>query len=259
MVGTKNHSGKYVHTEEHKRKISFTNLTILLAILVMFIVNISPAVYAEIETYKLNEPVNLKLTCTINNAVPSASAVMNITISDSTGVLLVSNKATTSRGNGIFNYTVTFPAIGIYYPTLVCIDGTNSYSDSSGIYQITPDGTAMSGWKMTIDIFASLSTLFLMILFLLLSGSGIKSGMAKAEQGPSKFLFMGLSLIFLIAHILITNIIIHDTLGATSSMASAYTSVMYLFFTVIIFAFLYVLWKVIVWEVDVFLKSKGKR
>ena len=83
--------------------------------------------------------------------------------------------------------------------------------------------------------------------------------MAKAEQGASRFLFLGLSLVFLIAHIIITNIIIHDTLGQFSSMATAYTSVMYIFFTIIIFVFLYTLIKVLIWEIDIFMKSKGLR
>jgi len=33
-----------------------------------------------------------------------------------------------------------FPSIGTYRPTLVCIDGSNSNSDSSGIYEVTPNG-----------------------------------------------------------------------------------------------------------------------
>ena len=234
------------------------NFIMLLAVFFLIVVNL-PVAHAQIETYKANEAINLKLTCTINNAIPSTSAVMNMTISDSKGVLLIDNKAATPRGNGIFNYTLTFPAIGTYYPTLVCIDGVNSNSDSSGIYEITPDGKEMSGWKISIEIFTSISTLMLFILFLYLSGTGVKSGMAKDEKGASRFLFMGLALVFLIAHIIITNVILHDTLGAESSMASAYTSVMYVFFTIIIFVFLYVLYKIIAWEVDIFLRSKGKR
>jgi len=95
---------------------------------------------ASTETYKVNTPVNLILTCTINNAIPSASATMNITIAYPNGTLLVDNQPATAKGSGIFNYTLTFPIIGTYHPTLLCIDGSNSYSDSSSSYQVTPDG-----------------------------------------------------------------------------------------------------------------------
>jgi len=227
---------------------------LILAFAFIFLIGI---VSGGTETYQVNTEVNLKLTCTVNNAIPSAGATMNLTIAYPNGTLLVDNKPTTARGSGIFNYTITFPSIGTYYPTLMCVDGSDSNSDSSGVYNITPNGIEMSGWKIAVEIFAAMSTLVLFLLFLYLSGSGIKSGMAKQEQGGMKFFFMGLSLVFLIAHIMITNVIIHDTLGADSSMASSYTSIMYIFFTIIILVFLYTLVKIILWEVDIFMKSKG--
>jgi len=146
-----------------------------------------------------------------------------------------------------FNYSFCKTQdLGIYsYCVVGDVEGTDTVACKD--FEITPSGTEINGWRITIQIFVSLSTLFLMILFLYLSGSGIKSGMAKAEQGASRFFFIGLSLVFLIAHIIITNVIVHDTLGVSSSMASVYTSVMYIFFTIII------------WEIDIFLRSKGRR
>jgi len=227
-------------------------LTILM--LGMFLISFANA---STETYKVNTNVNLILTCTIDNSIPSDSAVMNLTVAYPNGTLFINNQNATPLGGGIFNYTTNFPIIGTYHPTLLCVDGSNSNSDSSGVYEITPDGLMMNGWRITIEIFASLSTLGLMILFLYLAGTGVKSGMAKQEDGAIRFFFIGLSLIFLIAHIALTNVIIHDTLGSLSSMATAYTAIMYIFFTIIILAFLYTLIKVILWEVDIFMKSKG--
>jgi len=114
---------------------------------------------ADTETYKVNTEVNLKLTCTINNAVPSAAATLNLTIAYPNGTLMLDNAETEARGNGIFNYTITFRDIGTYYPTLVCVDGTNSYSDSSGRYIITSTGAG--GSMFYIILITALAVIFL--------------------------------------------------------------------------------------------------
>lgn len=107
---------------------------------------ILPLCLANTETYKLNEETSLVLTCTINSAIPSALTTMNLTIAYPNGSLFINNKGATALGNGIFNYTATFPVIGIYHPTLLCIDGTNSNSNSNNEYEITGNGkTAPDG------------------------------------------------------------------------------------------------------------------
>jgi hypothetical protein len=119
-----------------------------------------PIFSATTETYKVGESTNLILTCTINNAVPSASATMNLTIAYPNGSLFVNNKGATDLGNGVFNYTTIFPIIGIYHPTLVCIDGTNSNSNSNNEYEITGNGkTAPQG-----NIIVLFSIAFLVII-----------------------------------------------------------------------------------------------
>jgi hypothetical protein len=82
--------------------------------------------------------------------------------------------------------------------------------------------------------------------------------MAKKENNIIRFFFIGLALIFLIAHIIITSIIIHNTLGI-GSISYSYNAIMYVFFTIIILFFLYTLVKITLWEVDVFMKAKGLR
>jgi len=102
-------------------------------------------VSAGTEYYAVNEESNLILTCTINGAIPSGSATMNLTVSYSNGTLFLDDVTATPIGNGLFNYTTTFLNIGTYRPTLVCVDGSNSNSDSSGIYEVTPNGKHIEG------------------------------------------------------------------------------------------------------------------
>jgi len=97
-------------------------------------------VSATTEYYSLNEQSNLILTCTIDNAIPTGLATMNLTVAYSNGSLFLDSVGANPIGNGIFNYSTTFPETGTYRPTLVCIDGSNSNSDSSGLYEVTPNG-----------------------------------------------------------------------------------------------------------------------
>jgi len=97
-------------------------------------------VTAGTEYYEVNQESNLILTCTIDNGIPTPSATMSLTVSYANGSLFLDSVSASSIGNGIFNYTTAFPEIGTYRPTLVCIDGSNSNSDSSGVYEVTPNG-----------------------------------------------------------------------------------------------------------------------
>jgi hypothetical protein len=122
-------------------------------------------------------------------------------------------------------------------------------------FTVTPDGTESTSWRVTLNIFVAVSALILMILFLYLAGIGLGE---KSEGGALRLFFIGLSLVFLISHIIITNSIIHNMFGI-GDLTKSYTAIMYIFFSVIILMFLYTMFKVMVWEVDVFRKSKGLR
>lgn len=118
-------------------------------------------VSAETETYKVNEEINLILTCTTNNAIPSASATMNLTVAYPNGTIFLNAVQANQLGSGIFNYTITFPIIGNYHPTLLCVDGSNSNSDSSGTYIIT--STGQDGSMFYIILITSLAIIFLIV------------------------------------------------------------------------------------------------
>ena len=146
---------------------------------------------------------NLEFSITSN----FATSCELTTINSPNGIL---NIEQTDTSTGTFSFDVlasNYSSLGIYCHNIVCSDGVNT-SSGSVCYDVTPTGEEMNGWKIALQIFASISTLGLMVLFLFLSGKGIQSKMAKDESGPAKFFFIGLSLIFLIAHILITNSII---------------------------------------------------
>lgn len=178
------------------------------------------------------------------------------TINAPTGVITIEQ---TDTSIGTFDFSIlggNFTSLGTYCMNIVCTDGTD-VTTGEECREVTPTGDEMNGWKITIQIFASLSTLFLMGLFLFLSTSGMKTDRLGNEEKPIlRFFFVGISLIFLVAHIIITNIIIHDTLG-TGTMAGAYTNVMYVFFTIIVLSFLYALVKIITYEMDVFQRRCG--
>lgn len=110
---------------------------ILLAI-ILFI----PLVFAEIENQPINQNVELKFTCTLNNAIPT-SASYNITISYPNGTTFLNNVKTTALGNGAFNYTTRFDTLGLYKVQMFCYDGTYSFSDE-GWYDVTTTGQKVS-------------------------------------------------------------------------------------------------------------------
>lgn len=110
-----------------------------LLVLMCVVFLVLPMVIAETETYKIKEETDLKFTCTLNNAIPTASATYNITVSYQNGSVFIDNKATTSQGNGAFNYTTNFTEVGLYKVQMFCIDGAYSFSDE-GFYNITGNG-----------------------------------------------------------------------------------------------------------------------
>jgi len=98
-----------------------------------------PIVLADTEIYPVNKEVDLKFTCTLNNAIPSPTTEFNISINYPNGTTFINNQPTTALGNGAFNYTTTFTQTGIYKVQMFCYDGTYSYSNE-GFYDITPTG-----------------------------------------------------------------------------------------------------------------------
>jgi len=116
------------------------NMNKFLLVLVMGVFMLS-FISAETETYKVNTETNLQFTCVLNDEIAQSGAIFNITITDREGSYLLNNVQTDTQRAGAFNYTTTFPEIGLYKVKMFCSDGTYSYLDE-GIYDITPSGFA---------------------------------------------------------------------------------------------------------------------
>jgi hypothetical protein len=96
---------------------------------------------AETEKQPLNQNVQLKFTCTLNGAIPSASTKYNITLSFPNGSTYLSNVGTTALGNGAFSYDTNFTEQGLYKIQMFCYDGTYSFANE-GFYDTgkNPEG-----------------------------------------------------------------------------------------------------------------------
>lgn len=155
------------------KAINYILVCLWLAVLVSTIGFVS----AETETYKVNTEVNLPLQCTLNNAIPSAGTIFNISIYYPNGSALVNNQLATARGAGSFNYSVLFPEVAdCYKAELSCSDGTYSFKEN-GCYKITPTGKEVSDiGQLSIGIlyfFTILAIIFLIIGYLLLRNSSL--------------------------------------------------------------------------------------
>lgn len=237
-----------------KNKLNTTLLLMLVFLLVPFVSSAQESLgtFAQGEDIRV---VQLCGTCSFNN-------ITSITYPNSSTI--VTNVEMTKDGTEYYyilsgNFT---KILGTY--------NVNGFGDPSGTntawaydFEISPTGEVVNGWKVTIQIFASLSTLFLMGLFLYLAnGSNAKigpKGLVESEElNVLRFFFIGLALIFLVAHIIITSSIIFNTIGE-GYLSNSYTYVMYAFFTIIILMFLYIITKISFLEVNKLQIRKGLR
>jgi len=92
---------------------------------------------------KINTPINLQLTCTVADQIPSPSATYNISVYYPNGTSLVNNVQATSQSQGSFNYTLIHPISGMYTIKSFCYDTIGNYS-STEIYLCSPNGTSLN-------------------------------------------------------------------------------------------------------------------
>lgn len=82
------------------------------------------SVFVSAETYKLNEDVNVTVTC-LNDGYCSLDAYCNINIKNPVGLLVVQNANMTNQ-TSFYNYSLNVDSIGDYCVSGYCIDGTDS-------------------------------------------------------------------------------------------------------------------------------------
>lgn len=139
------------------------NKLLILSIITLLVL---PIILAETEIYPINQDIDLKFTCTLNNQIPDASTEFNITISYPNGSTFINNQQATSLGNGAFNYTTMFTELGLYKSQMFCYNGTYSYSNE-GYYEITPTGKIVSDTgQISIGILYFLIVLAFGLIFL---------------------------------------------------------------------------------------------
>lgn len=158
---------------------------------------------ASAETYKVNTPTDLKFTCTVNNAIPSASATYNITISYlKNGTALVNNRLATPRGQGAFNYTVTFPENGDYVVEQFCYDGAYSYSNTE-LINVNPQGIEPTQMRTE----ATTRAIYIMFIVSVLL---FVAFLFTRESLPTKWTFFIISIIFFVIGLNLTFITLAD-------------------------------------------------
>jgi len=197
-------------------------------------------VSAETEGYPINKNIDLKFTCTINGAIPSALAKYNITINYPNGSTYLEEQVATPRGNGAFNYTTNFSELGLYKIQMFCWDGSNSFADE-GYYKITTTGQTVS-----------LSNIVLVIAFLIVGIILFVLGYTfEKEKWILKTTFYIFSLLMCLLAINSGSIIASESLGLSKmSMAG-----LVLIISVILVMILYLF---IVWTIQTFKQVKNK-
>ena len=220
-------------------------------LLIFMLVMLASAEQSSLGVFKQNTCVILKQTCS-NCTFVNITSIISKDINGAS-IQLLGNVGMTKIGTE-YNYTFCNTSnLGEYtYNTLGDINGNLAVAPV--IFEINPSGNQENGWTTTIQIFSSISTLILMLLFLNLSNSKSKNDEvigASKEKGIIRFFFLGLAMIFLIAHVLITYLIINNIIGQ-GVIERTYGYVMYIFFSVIILFFLYILIRITFNEVDNF-------
>lgn len=118
--------------------------------------------------YKQNDIISVRIPCINNGSYCSPSATCNLTVSYPNSSILINNQPMTNSFS-FFNYTInTTDAIGEYFSSMSCIDGTIS-GTSTFIITITPSGFEVSTGQSIIYVIAIAFSV--VILFLLLYAS----------------------------------------------------------------------------------------
>jgi len=105
------------------------------------------------QTFKQNEPIDLKIQCIINGTYCSAAANCNTTILYPNGNLLVNNKAMTNQIS-FHNYTLpSSSTLGSYFCSVTCCNNSLCGTGTDCDFKITPTGdTGMLGFYIMLTL-----------------------------------------------------------------------------------------------------------
>lgn len=141
---------------QNKLRLNNLSMVIFVTIVILFIAPCSAY-------YQVNKVSTLKFTCTVNNAVPSSSAVFNFTIDNPDGSTFLPMTLATPLGQGLFNYSLNIPVPGVYSIHEFCYDTSGSNSNTENII-VNLSGTEVTPVNISIYIFFLLISLVLTFL-----------------------------------------------------------------------------------------------
>jgi hypothetical protein len=241
MINRKVEGGKMINNK-YTRMGAMFGLIICLAISMM--------VMASAEYLPQQQNTAFTLTITSNNA--TACNLSSIQYPDGTATIF---NLPLTKDSQTFYKTIAsgnYSQLGSICHDILCTDGV-SIEPGSVCREVSPDGTTNTGANISIKIFAAISTLILMFFFLFLAGYNLK----KDEEGIAiRLFFIGLGIVFLVGHVLITTSIMQSVFG-DDSLTSSYSYVMRAFFIMLGGMIFFVLVKITVKEVQRLQKLKG--
>lgn len=92
------------------------------------------------EFYQSGVNTSVFMNCDFDGNIPSTSATNNLSvIYMRDGSLIVNNQETTSNGNGLFSYNLSFSNNGFYKVVSVCVDGSKNRT-TTDIISVNPNG-----------------------------------------------------------------------------------------------------------------------
>ncbi|PLW80759.1 hypothetical protein C0585_00990 [Candidatus Woesearchaeota archaeon] len=221
----------------------------------MFLITLASAEVQTLGTFKQGDNVEIQQTCSNCTYVN----LQSVTYPNSTTEII--DIAMTQNGyyyNYDFNKT---SSIGSYIVS-TCGDPDGVVTCVNYDYYVTPTGEISNNVSVSLQIFVSLSCLFLMLIFLYFSTktqreSILPNGVPKKEDNLGlKLFFYGLSFIFLISHVLITQIVLQNVFGE-NFLTSVYTIVTWILLMVATLISLYTVLKITFMEVDNFKRRTG--
>lgn len=197
---------------------------IIFLLLGMFLLSL---VSADTEYIKANKLINLTFDCTINGAIPSSSAVLNLTLFTNDGVLVLNNAPTSPIGNGVFYYQYTFSdnLTTNYKSIIFCSDGALN-SSGTNFYEINSNGKAPpSGIVIVLFVLIFLLIMAFLIYELIVSiGHLFSLDLDVVDLAKSIGLYFSLISLYYLANFYMGNSHIESTL-LTLIIVGAFTHV----------------------------------
>lgn len=167
-------SGNHTKQKTPIRSSLFINPRyIFLLVIFIFAINFSSAITAEpnIQIFRTNTPIDLKIQCLNNFTYCSVVAQCNITATDTFNNPIINN-ALMQNQISFHNYTITnlnTSLVGSYTANVICVDNGVWLPDIPFNFLVTPNGDELSISNAIIYIFSLL--LAFLLFFILLYGA----------------------------------------------------------------------------------------